>query len=78
MYEDAFSAGQNFKSGLRRAVREILVFWVLATIACPFILKPSGTWPDASEWFVMGIIVSIPASVICWAVYRILRFALAR
>ena len=64
------------KEALRRAVREILVFVVLLT-ALMFAYYRSPYESVAANVF-MSSIFGIPAALVIWAVYRVVRFALNR
>ena len=72
------------KEGLRRIVRELILFIVVSGIAAAIILPPAGfgPWPGsyeyATELFLMAAIVGIFGGPLLWALYRVGRFALGR
>jgi hypothetical protein len=65
------------KSAARRAVREILLFWLASSLFFYFYLKDpsdSGFAPLLVSMFTYGPV----STAILWPLYRLVRFALGR
>jgi hypothetical protein len=79
LYEEAHQHGtarDQFREKLRRAVREILAFYIFATVALVLYLGKPGVPEDNLVFNAMLLAVIVGPS--SWLVYRVIRFALAR
>jgi uncharacterized protein (DUF486 family) len=78
LYEEAHRTGntrEQLREKLRRAVREILTFYIFSVIALFYLDKP-GVAEDNT--IVSALLLAAIVGPICWLVYRVIRFALAR
>jgi hypothetical protein len=79
LYEEAHSSGSTrdqLREKLRRALREILTFYIFAVIAALFYLDKPGVAADST--IISALLLAAIVGPVCWAVYRVVRFALAR
>jgi hypothetical protein len=79
LYDEAHLRGTDrdkLREKLRRAVREVLAFYVFAVVASIIYLhKPEV--PE-SETVLPALLLAAIIGPACWLIYRIIRFALAR
>jgi hypothetical protein len=78
LYEEAHRTGntrEQLREKLRRAVREILTFYIFSVIAALFYLDKPGVAEDNT--IVSALLLAAIVGPICWLVYRVIRFALA-
>ncbi len=79
LYEEAHLRGTNrdqLREKLRRAVREILAFYVFAVLTSILYLEKPGVPEDHTV--LPALLLAAIIGPACWLVYRIIRFALAR
>jgi hypothetical protein len=79
LYEEAHlhgTAQDKLREKLRRAVREILAFYVLAVITLILYLDRPGVPEDKA--ILPALLLAAIAGPAVWLCYRIIRFALAR
>jgi hypothetical protein len=79
LYEEAHQHGtarDQLREKVRRAVREILAFYVFSVVALIVYLDKPGV--SESEMVLPALLLAAVVGPACWLVYRIIRFALAR
>jgi hypothetical protein len=79
LYEEAHlrgSARDQLREKLRRAVREILGFYVFSVIGLILYLDKPGV--AESETVFPALVLAAMIGPACWLIYRAVRFALAR
>ena len=68
--------GNRLRERLRRAVREILCFWLVGVI--PIFWKLASPNVPKENTNVAALLISGALCVPAWTFYRLIRFALAR
>jgi hypothetical protein len=79
LYEEAHLRGNardQLREKIRRAVREILAFYVFTVFALILYLDKPGVSED--QTVLPALILAAIVGPSCWIAYRIVRFALAR
>ncbi len=79
LYEEAHlhgSARDQLREKLRRAIREILAFYVFAILVLIIYLDKPGVSED--QTVLPALLIAAIVGPSCWPVYRIVRFAIAR
>lgn len=79
LYEEAHLHGttrDQLREKLRRAVREILAFYIFAALGLILYLDRPGVPEDQTA--LPALLLASIVGPACWLVYRMIRFALAR
>jgi|SRR5690348_10431708 len=79
LYEEARlhgTARDQFRERIRRAVRELLAFYIFGTLGLLLYLEKPGVSED--KFVFPAMLLAAVVSPSCWLVYRIIRFALAQ
>ncbi len=79
LYEEAHRSGtarDQLREKLRRALREIFTFYIFSVIAALFYVDKPGVAEDST--IISALLLAAILGPVCWLVYRIVRFALAR
>jgi hypothetical protein len=79
LYEEAHLRGSTrdqFRERLRRAIREILAFYIFTVVVGILYFEKPGIPED--QTVLPALIMAAVVGPSCWLVYRIVRFALAR
>jgi hypothetical protein len=77
-YKNAIDRGSPWdvhREKFRRSVRELLAFWVFATIGA-FACLPRAVGPE-DEKMVVAMFIALCVFFPAWALYRLIRFAIA-
>ena len=79
LYQEAHTHGtvsDRLREKIRRGLRELLVFYILTTVVLILYLHENRVPEDQTALFALLAAGAIGPG--CWAIYRLIRFAIAR